>query len=234
MKFCIIGDSWGTNHPKQFNYGCLSNELIARGHDVLNISAGGGSNFGQLQNLVCQVLEKNNVDFDYIIWMLGEPSRDFTEFISLDFGNDELAGKSQFPEMTFNDLYKDLKYIEYRNYLFAQEIYDKFKIPFIIIGCSGSITNFSENFNFAKWRLKSWNQEICGLTEMPVNCYRTHIKLMIEYGKYDEIVATEELTRQSILYELMRTTGNKNYPDGFHPSTELYIELVGRILNAIK
>ena len=227
MNFCIIGDSWGNSEP-------LIETIELKSHSVLNLAQGGASNFGQLRNLNWGLIEKRFTNIDYIIWMLVEPARDFTEFVSLEFGDDELAGRNQFPELTFNDLYKDLKYIEYCNYLYAQEIYDKFKIPFIIIGSTGSINNFSENFNFAKWTLKSWNQEICKLSEIPFNCYRKHIKSMIEYGKYDEVVANEELTRQTILYNLMRLTDKTNYPDGVHPSDELYVELVDRILNEIK
>ena len=242
MNLCIMGDSWGARRvtekdPPEHATGYDPQKLIVDqlceqcGHTVLNISKNGASNFGQLRTLKYDVLEKKLIDFDYIIWFFIEPVRDFTEFISLNYNNpgDEFDGKIQFPNLSFTNFYADIEYLKFQNFKYAQELYNCFKIPFILIGGAGPVGNIPDEFNFVHWKLNSWNQELSGLDIMPDNLWLHHIVKMLDYGNYKRAEALEEIKKIEKLNNIM--FNNKElYSDKFHPSINLYEGLIERIL----
>jgi hypothetical protein len=228
MNFCIIGDSWAGNFP--CNLGIFQKILEPLGHTIVNISAGGASNRGQLQQLEFQILNKNT-NFDYIIWIYTESVRDFTEFVSLDYGDDVNAAKTMFVDLTYCNFYQDLNYIANQDFKYAQRLFEKFGIPFVVIGGAGVVDQDIKNYNFSEWTLHSWNQEISNLPDMPINCYTHHVVKMADYANYDKKTILAELNKIESLELAMK---NKiKYPDTRHPSTELYPELVNRILKNI-
>jgi hypothetical protein len=230
MKFCIIGDSWTgwtpdpeDNRDSDMYLQVMEQYLNTHGHIVTtNISQCGASNFGQLRMLEYNV---NFNDFDYIIWLYTEPSRNLTEFI----GTNDL--KIQYPELSFKNFYKDLEYVQHRDFLYAQRLFKKHKKPFIVIGGAGQINTGDIEYPFISWLLPSWNKEISKLEPMPVNCYVHHTAILIESTQFD-------YNKQEILTELDNlknlTTLMKNnqdlYHDEHHPSPHLYESLLERML----
>ena len=101
MKFCIIGDSWAGNKTTTVQT-VLSNEFARTNHTVDNLAASGASNQGQLRYLEFQYLERNNAD--YIIWFYTEPVRNFTEFVTLDYGNDANVAAQLYTDLTYHVL----------------------------------------------------------------------------------------------------------------------------------
>jgi hypothetical protein len=235
MKFCIIGDSWGGNYaPIQ---GCLDTALTTAGIDFLNVSHGGASNFGQLRLLDYQVLKSKQIDFNFILWLHTEPVRDYTEFVSLDYGNDNAAGKTQFPNLTNIEFYKDLEYIENQNFKYAQQLYNEYKIPFLVIGGAGPVSKSIEQYNFAHWVLPNWHQQFSKFTGiMPVNCYDHHVVKMADHGRYSKSEVLEELTNIEKLH-LFNSNILSHEPgifvDSGHPHTQMYLPLVNQILENI-
>jgi len=226
MNFCVIGDSWGGNIP--YNLGIFQKILEPLGHTVTNISTGGASNRGQLQQLEYQVLE-NNSNFDCIIWIYTEPVRNFTEFVSLDYGDDINAANTMFPDLTYCNFYQDLNYIANQDFRYAQQLFEKFNIPFVVIGAAGIVDQDIDKYNFSLWTLHSWNQEISGIKNIPVNCYMHHVVKMIDYGNYDKTTVLSEIEKIELLEKLMKDD-NITYPDNFHPSIDFYPDLIKKIL----
>ena len=243
MNLCIMGDSWGSRHvvdrlPDESmdeyrkKQSIITQLLEYKGHSVVNIAEGGASNFGQLKKLRYNVLEKKLVDFDYIIWFHTEPARDFTEFITLEYsceGNTKLDRKNQFPNLSFKHFFNDINYLKIQNFKYAQDLYDRLKIPFILIGGAGLIGNIPDKFNFVHWKLNSWNQELCGLEVMPTNCYTHHVLRMIEYGNYDRVESLEEIKNIEKLTTIMHNN-MELYSDKHHPSINLYKDIIDQIL----
>lgn len=225
MRLCIIGDSWAGNVP--CNHGIFDQRLGPMGHDIVNISAGGASNFGQLTNLRYGYLEKKQ-NFDCVIWIHTECARDFTEFVSLDHGNDRLARQTQFPDLTLTDLFADFAYIQNQNFAYAQTLSDRFQTLFMIIGGAGPIRADLNGLSSIVWCLPSWHQEICGFKVMPWNCYSYHVGKMLEFGRYDKNQALEELDQIDTLEKYMHDRRDL-YPDGKHPSLDCYAGLAQKI-----
>ena len=241
MNLCIMGDSWGARRvtekdPPEHATGYDPQKLIVDqlceqcGHTVLNISKNGASNFGQLKTLRYNILEKNLINFDYIIWFHTEPVRDFTEFVSLDYNSpgDKFDGNIQFPNLSFKNFYTDIEYLKFQNFKYAQSLYKRFKIPFILIGGAGPIGHMHAKFNFVHWKLNSWNQELCGFTTMPKNCYLHHVVKMLNYGDYNREEALKEMTNLEKLDILMHNN-QTIYGDKAHPSVNLYPNIINRI-----
>jgi len=239
-----MGDSWafrrvGDRLPGESvdeyrkKQSIITQLLKYKGHSVVNIAEDGASNFGQLKKLRYNVLEKKLVDFDYIIWFHTEPARDFTEFItheySHDKGIDNLDGKNQFLNLSFKHFFNDISYLKIQNFKYAQDLYERFRIPFIVIGGAGPIGNIPDKFNFVHWKLNSWNQELCGLEVMPTNCYIHHVLRMIDYGNYDRVESLEEIKNIEKLTTIMHSN-TELYSDKAHPSINLYKNIIDQIL----
>ena len=233
MKFCIIGDSWTgwTRNPEDPRYStmylpAMEQYLNKHGHIVTtNISQGGASNFGQLRMLEYNV---NFNDFDYIIWLYTEPSRNLTEFV----GTNDL--KVQYPELSFKNFYKDLEYVQRRDFLYAQRLFKKHKKPFAVIGGAGQINTDDIAYPFISWLLPSWNKEISKLEPMPVNCYVHHTAILMESTQfdYDKQEILNELDNLKNLARLMKNNQDL-YHDEYHPSPHLYESLLERMLMQI-
>lgn len=227
MKLCIIGDSWASNAERSCSYLELNHILDRYSCKYINVSAAGASNFGQLQILKYQILENYKNDFDYIVWVHTEPARDFTEFISLDYGP---IKDDHFSDISLTKFYQDIEYINRQNYNFAQQLFLKFNIPFFIIGGAGPLPDYVNEYSCFSKKIKSWNQEICEFKKMPENCYTHHLIKMIDYGRYTPTEVYEELAAVDKLEKFMRRRLDL-YPDGAHPNKVFYQNLVERILN---
>lgn len=230
MHFCVIGDSWGGNF--ECNLGVFEETLSAHGHTVDNISSGGSSNQGQLRKLEYNYLETNTPD--YIIWIYSEPVRDFTEFVSLRFGDDANAVKDTYPNLTYTEFYQDLTYLATQDFRHAQRLYDAYKVPFIVVGAAGQVDRSIDNFTFSALTIHNWSQEIAKLEHMPVNCYLDHVLWMCEWkNTYNRQEVLEEISLLQSLEHVMLTDAQR-YPDGHHAAREFYPPLIERILTNIK
>ena len=237
MKFCVIGDSWGLTSPTIPGYQGLDLILQKRGHEVVNVSQSGASNFGQLLVLDFQVLQQGQTDFDYIIWLHTEPVRDFTEFISLHYGveSDDNLGRQQFPELTFRHFYKDLEYLNDRNYAYAQQLYETYHIPFLVIGGAGKLNESIKNFGFVHWSQISWFQQILNLNDslsIPKNCYHHHVLRMCDGRYYNRAEFLEEIELLDQLEKAMLEDPTK-FPDGGHVAEHLYVPMLDQLLKSI-
>ena len=230
MNFCIIGDSW-TGWSSEVYIKPIDNYLSTLGHNVtVNTSANGASNFGQLQQLKYNVIDNGIDNFDYIIWMYTEPIRNFTEFVSLDYSNDAEAKDAQYPELSYTNFYQDMYYIQHQDFKYAQQLYNKCKKPFFVIGGAGTILPSVNEFTFAKWILPSWNKEISKLDNMPINGCIHHVALTMEKDyPYNKEEILNEITNLEQLDKIMKND-KKSYSDGYHPSPELYPLLLNRML----
>ena len=231
MKFCIIGDSWAGNKTKNVQT-ILSKEFAKAGHIVDNLADGGASNQGQLRFLEFQYLEHNTAD--YVVWFYTEPVRNFTEFVTLDYGNDANTVAQLYPELTYKQFNKDFSYVATQDFSHAQRLSDHYNIPFVVIGGAGTVDPLISNYTFSKWTLHSWNQEIIQFDRMPKNCYVHHlVKLLNKFTEYNKDEALYEMTLLEKL-EIEMLTNRQKYPDGRHPSMDYYPLLVERILKEIK
>lgn len=238
MKFCVIGDSWGMNVPGQAGHGCIDQILQQKGHQVVNISQGGASNFGQLLMLNFQILQQGNTDFDYIIWLHSEPARDFTEFVSTHYrnNNNDEVGQQQFPQLSFENFVSDLEYINNQNYIYAQELYKQYHIPFLVVGGAGKLNETIGRFDCVHWSLPSWFQQILNLdntSSIPKNCYHHHVTLMCDGGMYDRIEFLQEIALLDNLEKIMKHNKTK-FPDSAHAAEYLYTPMLELVLTQVE
>ena len=231
MKFCIIGDSWAADKTKNVQ-AVLSKEFSRANHTVDNLAAGGASNQGQLRYLEFEYLTHNQADC--IVWFYTEPVRNFTEFVTLDYGNDANARAQLYPELTYKKFNKDFCYIATQDFAHAQRLYNRYKIPFVVIGGAGVVDPSIDKYTFSKWTLYSWNQEITQFDNMPINCYTHHlVKLLDKFTEYNKDEAFYEMSLLEKL-ETEMLSNRQKYPDGKHPTMDYYPQLVERILKGIK
>jgi len=237
MKFFILGDSWGrgewqivnsTNMEVVPNTG-LDYYLQQMGHIVHNVSAGSACNFGQLRHTYWQLQENSN--YDYIIWFHTEPVRDIVEHVI----NDHIDGPKQYPNFqNIKDFYEATKYINDCNYKFAQEtIYKEFKIPWIVIGGVGRLEDSIDDFEFAKYKIYSWPEELLNLDyKLPSNQMHWH--------RWEEVFSIFKYNKQQVLEELSAVANYQKlakisplFPDHMHVVRTEYEKLAHRILKLI-
>lgn len=227
---CVIGDSWAGNVP--YSQGIFSHIFEPAGFSVINISAGGASNQGQLRKLETKCLSEDTT-IDHVIWIYTEPARDFTEFVSLDYGDDTNARATSYPELTLTDFYYDLEYMQLRDFDQAERLCNLYSLRFIVIGGAGRLPENCHSQKHMSLLSHSWNQEICGLEHMPWNCYPHHVAKMADFGRYNRGQVLEELEKINRLETFMKNRRDL-YSDGMHPSLHLYPLLGERIISHLK
>jgi hypothetical protein len=236
MKFFILGDSWGlgeyNKNPKGLdlipNTG-IDYYLKNLGHWIVNKSAGGSGNFGQLRNAYWKLKESS--DYDYIIWFHTEPIRDIVEIII----DDTIDGPKQYPEFkTIKDLNLAFKYVNDCNYNFAQnKIYAEFKIPWIVVGGVGRLEDSITNFSFAQHKIYSWPEEILGLNyKLPRNQMHWHRcgEMFVRFV-YDKQQVVDELDAVKNYQKLFQRS--QLFPDDMHVTRIEYEKLANRILKML-
>lgn len=238
MNFLIIGDSWGLGEYSIQNniMSLVANSgidyyLATHGHTSKNLSVGSASNFGQLRH--CRTLLESDIkqgEIDYIIWFHTEPIRDISDTII----DDIIDGPIQFPKFSQLESFDQaMAYINYQNYVFAQTIYDTYKIPFITVGGLGKIHNSIKEFTFSKHIIISWAQEILGSSELPDNVLsRDREKELISRLKFNHESIISVINQSQYYRELL--SNSSEFPDGLHPCTDQYRKLTQRILSLIK
>jgi len=239
MKFLIIGDSWGVGEWRLTNdtRGCVSIPntgldfyLKKFGHTVNNLSYGGEGNFGQLR-YACHKLMTENSDYDYIIWFHTEPVRDIVQFVL----NQVEAGQQQYPNIQGKSFVDAMQYVNLCNYQYAQrEIFERFDIPFIVIGGVGKLDHTIDNFAFAQIKIYSWLKELLALDSVPHNFLKYDgVDAVYDYLKPNGIEQVlTEIERGEALQDL--TKDHVNFPDGMHPRRTEFEKLANRILNMLK
>ena len=232
-RFLICGDSWGVgayryigNPPTAIkpipNTG-LDYFLTQQGHIVTNIAKGADSNYLQLKLLVSTLEQSTN--YDYIIWIQTEPNRDIIDTV---VGN-SIESVAQYPGFDFTDFKKCMSYIKTRNYQYAQYIYNKFKVPFILVGGLSAIDSSIENFKFAKVVIPNWLNDITdGQYQLAENMHQDIIlKVLDRYTPIDKQFMVEELDRMKRVEEILET--HPNFSNGVHHNAEQYKKLAVRI-----
>jgi hypothetical protein len=238
MKFFILGDSWGLGEYRLADGRLelvpdtgLEFYLTQLGHTVTNISAGSASNFGQLRDAYWRL--RDHADYDVIIWFHTEPIRDIVETVI----HDPVDGPIQYPDFGSIKNYADaLTYINQRNYAYAQDtIYSEFKIPFVVIGGVGRLEQSIDQYDFAKYTIHSWMQELLNLDyPLPRN--------QLIWNRWSEVFDTFNYSdRQHVLEELESAEHFQQllkqsllFPDDMHVVGPEYEKLAVRLLEIIQ
>jgi len=240
MKFLIIGDSYGQGEyrrKKSDGYLELVPDtgldfyLTKLGHTVTNISANSASNFGQLRHAYWCL--RAMADYDYMVWFHTEPIRDIVEIVI----DDPVDGPMQYPDFQTIKIYADaITYINECNYAYAQDtIYNEFKIPFVVIGGVGRLEQSIDRFNFAKYTIHSWVQELLNLDyQLPKNMmlwHRWH-EVFDTFNYSDQQHVIEELESAEHFQDLLKQ--NSLFPDDMHVVGLEYEKLAVRLLEMIQ
>jgi len=229
-----MGDSWGvgsyTRKPYMIpipNTG-LDHHLRKRGHLVTNISAGSAGNFGQLRHAYWTLDE--NADYDFIIWFHTESLRDIIEICM----QDPEEAKRQFPLFKMHvEFNKVLDYVDDQNYIYAQQIYQEFGIPFIVIDGQSPFNFQLGQDHFVKHHIK-WLKQ---LLEFDSNAPRysfgawQKIQMILEHYSISEREFIIENLEDLDASELVIKLGEHSdlFPDNGHPSSDCFRELAEQI-----
>jgi hypothetical protein len=237
MKFFILGDSWGVGEWTIDNNGIfesipntgLDYWLREHAHLVTNISAGSAGNFGQLRHAYW-TLDQHS-DYDYIIWFHTECVRDIEEIVI----NDPSEAKIQYPEFNIKNIDQALQYVQLQNYKYAQALYERYQIPFVVIGGQSTVPDTIKNYSFAHWVITSWLQELLTLEYLPpehtffswpkferiLNHFNIDRKQYI-LDHYDQLERAKEIVKLA--------QHSKLFPDNGHPGRQCHRALAERIL----
>lgn len=231
MRILMIGDSWGWGEfdadSQKLHFGQLSHEgtsqyLLDIGHVVNNLCCPGDNNLRQLRFLEYE-LGKN--EYDIIIWFVTEPLRNVYEFgpfpSSKDIWNYDYKLHKDYEtilaiwfKLTFNN---------------AQRIYDKFKIPFYLVGGICPIHPCIENYNF--WiDHYNWGQDIINL-DQPYNSAYHSRKFFEEYGQHLDAEKTVKELKLCIQFE--NTMKNSTRMQSMHPNRFEHKLLTDKIINTL-
>jgi hypothetical protein len=229
-KFLICGDSWGVgaykyigDPPTSITYipdTGLDYFLTQHRCQVTNISKSADSNFLQLTALESKLAESN--DYDYIIWMQTEPNRDL------------INSKYKYPNFDINNFKQSMEYVKDINYQYAQVIYNRFKIPFIVVGGLSVVGNSIGIYSFAKLVITSWLSDITeGKYDLAENMHQDIIlKVLTEFTPKDKKFILEELDKMKAIEDTLET--HPNFSNGVHPNAEQYKKLAVRILSELE
>lgn len=235
-RFLICGDSWGVgayryigNPPVNIepieNTG-LDYYLTHQGYEVTVIAKGNASNFVQLKELATH-LETNS--YDYVIWIQTEPNRDIIQTVM----GDALESAIQYPDFDIKDFAKCMSYIKDRNYQYAQCVYNKFNIPFIVIGGLSSIDPCIKNYTFAKVVIPNWLDDITENNfDLAENMHQDNmLTVLTTFTNVDKAYMVEELDRMKIIEDTLET--HPNFSNGVHPNAQQFEILASRILGEL-
>lgn len=229
-KFLICGDSWGVgayqyigNPPTGItpvaNSG-LDYFLTQHGCEVTNIAKGADSNF--LQLVALDIKLKENSNYDAIVWIQTETNRDLID------------SSEQYPNFDIDNFKKSMSYVKETNYQFIQSIYDKFKIPFIVVGGLSAIDDSISKYTFAKVIIPSWLNDITeGKFVLAENMHQDIIlKVLTAFPPSNKKFIVEELDRMKAVEDSLET--HPNFSNGVHPNAQQFEKLAVRILNELE
>jgi len=235
MKYFIMGDSWGvgsyTREPYMIpipNTG-LDYHLRERKHQVTNISAGSAGNFGQLRHAYWSL--KENANYDFIIWFHTESLRDIIEICMAD----PEEQKVQFPKFRMHANFNSvLDYIDRQNYRYAQQLYETYNIPFIVID-GQSPFNLKLGLDHFVVHHIEWLKQLLELKDdAPRYSFGAwqKIQTILEYYSITErefvIENIDDLDRSELVTELGKDS--KLFPDHGHPSSDCFGQLADQII----
>lgn len=242
MNFFILGDSWGVGEwsgDRGMDSHILESVpntgtgawLQSYGHHVVNISAGSASNFGQLRKAYWTLEEHH--DYDWIIWFYTEPFRDIIETVI----NDSIDGPKQYPEFTVRD-FPRCEYITSQNFSYAQMIYEKFKIPWVVIGGQTSVPESINGYNFAHHVIGNWSGELLDLDfQIPEYTWFSWEKFQTIFDFYgineQDFVKQEIDVLDKVDIVLAKSRESKYFPDDCHASNLAHAKLTSRILEIV-
>lgn len=229
-KFLICGDSWGVgayqyvgNPPTGItpiaNSG-LDYFLTQHNCEVTNIAKGADSNFLQLVALDSKLEENSN--YDFIVWIQTETNRDLVD------------SSEQYPHFDINNFKKSMSYVKDTNYQYIQSIYNKFQIPFIVVGGLSAIDDSISKYTFAKVIISSWLTDITeGKYKLAENMHQDIIlKVLTLFPPSNKEFIIEELDRMRVVEDSLET--HPNFSNGVHPNAQQFEKLAVRILNELE
>ena len=150
--------------------------------------------------------------------------------------DDLIGGAIQYPEFsTIKDFDQAMQYINTRNYQFAQDvIYQEFQIPFIVIGGVGRVEDSIDQFEFARYKIYSWTEELLNLEYRPprnqMRWHRWHE--VFSTFSYDRAQALAELDAVNNVQQLLNNS--PLFPDNNHVIRTEYEKLAHRLLEMVK
>lgn len=233
-RFLICGDSWGVGAWRYEGNGIhaipntgLDYYLQQLGHSVTNIARGQASNYVQLRALASH-LEISN-DYDYVIWFQTEPNRDIIDTVM----GDALESAIQYPEFNIKDYAKCMSYIKDRNYQYAQYVYEKFNVPFIVVGGLSNIDPCIANYTFPTKVIPSWLADITdGQYDLAENMHQNiMLSVLTHYTNVNKVYMVDELDKMKVIEESLES--HPNFSNGVHPNAEQYGLLASRLLGEL-
>lgn len=172
IRILIIGDSWArgefsfdqdkghyVSHPGIEEY------LISEGLVIKNLSCPGDSNMRQLRLCYEELLKK---PYDTILWFQTEPLRNIYQFTPFPDSRDMWSyDSSQIKNKSYDKILEEWFSWTYGK---AQDIFDRFRIPFTIIGGMVPLHPLIKNYNFYNNLIWSWAEELVGI-KPPYNSF---------------------------------------------------------------
>lgn len=228
MKFFIMGDSWGQGEYKNCQLvpdTGLERYLLELGHTVTNVSAGSACNFGQLRHAYWTL--KEHADYDYIVWFHTEGVRDIDQIIL----RDPTDAPIQYPDFDLDYNYvQALEYLANRNYQYAQECFNEFQIPFIVIGGQGPVANSIHRYNFYRHLIPSWPKQLLAMNIDPSLCTFVNwpqLQNIIQHFGLDEKKFIKANINEFDRVEQVRVLleASDLFPDDMHPSRDCFKQL---------
>jgi len=235
LKFLIIGDSWalGEWRPQGQNreITLTPNTSVAwhlkqAGHKVCNLGASSAGNFGQLR--FCNSFLQSESHWDYIVWLQTEPIRDVTDIVFKDIDGDQ-----QFPDFAkYKDFDQAMHYVNTQNYRYAQQMFDSFAIPFIVVGGLGKLSQTIAQFDFCCFAIDSWASEILKIPDLAHNLLNRSGDIETIHRCNFEKNSVITAMNQSLQYqEAMRDSDS--FPDSGHPDGDQHQWLAEQILEYV-
>ena len=234
VKFLIAGDSWGCGEfsPETIekkttiiSHDGLVQYLIEADHFAINQSCPGDNNLRQLR-LISDTLKKEK--FDQIIWIQTEPLRNIYHYSPFpddrDIWNYDITVYSKNDYSAYDKILEDWFRLTYNA---AQEIYDRFSIPFYIIGGLSPVHSIIKKYTFCNNMIESWSNTIVDIKQPHNTVYHTRkfTKNNVQYLNDKRMV--EELEK-CVAWE----KAQESHADfiAYHPSRNAHKKLTDMIL----
>jgi len=230
MNILILGCSWGVPNYGEHHVNTWTPEahihsmLKDQGHNVINLSLYGSSNFKQVKRFHDWYQGKNLTEFDFGEYVLPHTSIDLVIWFKTSVYRD-------WPENTPNNLtlFNGLVTETYKRIANILSIlYDP---KFVAIGGVGPLMLSYTDYFTPDLVIEDWRSDILGV-DFPKNHYWGGIgqEFVLDF----ENLSDEEHKELSDIYQIMSESPAQYFPDGGHPGLNPHKKLFQTLSNLIK
>lgn len=218
----------------------LDTYLDEMGYSCFNVALGGNSNISTLIDLEYSLLlrlpriKPRFLYPNYIIWMITEPLREF-RYLETGYGDRDSTYHNEIVKIfktsksmtDLNEKWLDL------SFKIAENIYQKTKIPFILVeGLSGTY-DLEKKYNFSIKVFKNWLSNIAGVNAPITSTNQVFEMISTFLLKNERLNELEDIINRYDSWSSLMMHHN-DFPDNCHPSHEFHKELSQKIDNFIK